>query len=558
MRLSRSLGLAAAAAAGLGFASGAYATGTPKPDTTLSFSAQSIALTPGTGVNFFGSNLAYATTLGTTITAGAGSVIFSTTTGDTFTVVSPGVAAGNTACVWIPGAVLTTPAVSANTVTCPVPAAAGPYTSVSLIKQAAATTGEIGLTGADVSQLGLNTYPFLSPFSSGNARSGLVQISAAAVGTNTNDASPIPIVGLAATNSLTLGTAPVVLNIDLGGAGLPAIAPGAGFLQPLANGTRAVTTAGYLGSLTVNVSQGDLDARTGLFGIGGPSLTGNTNSAPAITATVTPTLGGDFATLTSAYLVPHNNGTPDQNAANCTPVAPANALVGTIDTAKRNISFATFGTTQASFGAEAPVFGVCLVTNGTQVIQESPTANGLILTPAPNTIQLTISAAITGITNPYLLTPAPSLAFGSIQYQGSVFFAQNVFGAQNLYPTFFRVVNSSNASVKVWAVLTKDVNNVVPETGNGSCADPGGITATCNTAFVANLTALTDPTGLSKGAIQANTAVYYTADQIAALAGTSLPPSSLHATVYLMSPSSGVRFSAVSQNPVNLDLISVP
>src|SRR5439155_3194918 len=133
-----------------------------------------------------------------------------------------------------------------------------------------------------------------------------------------------------------------------------------------------------------------------------------------------------------------------------------------------------------------------------------------------------------------------------------VFFAQNVFGAANGYPVFFRAVNQGNTPAQIWAVLTKDVSNVIPETGAGSCTFPAGgttapITASCNTSFVANLTAVSDPTGLSKGLLQPNTGAYYLADAIAALAGTTLPAGNNKATVYLLSPNAGLTFSALSQ-----------
>ena len=113
-----------------------------------------------------------------------------------------------------------------------------------------------------------------------------------------------------------------------------------------------------------------------------------------------------------------------------------------------------------------------------------------------------------------------------------------------------RPSDPSNTAAQVWAVLTKDVINQVPETGQGSCNDPGTITATCNTSFVANLTSATGiiptNTASSQGFVQANTATYYTADDIAQLAGTTLPASSLTATVMLLSPNGAMRFSALT------------
>src|SRR5258708_1778824 len=105
---------------------------------------------------------------------------------------------------------------------------------------------------------------------------------------------------------------------------------------------------------------------------------------------------------------------------------------------------------------------------------------------------------------------------------------QNVFGfAQTGTRTYFRAVKQSNTPAQIWAVLTRDVVNQVPETGQGSCNVPAGggtapVTSTCNTSFVANLTSsfVTTNTASSAGLLQPNTATYYTGDDIATLAGT--------------------------------------
>jgi hypothetical protein len=270
--------------------------------------------------------------------------------------------------------------------------------------------------------------------------------------------------------------------------------------------------------------------------------------------------------LVSAYLIPNNNGLPTASPATCSATPPANALIGTIDSSKRSIAFASFPTPANNAGASPqPVYSVCLVTNGTQVIQATGSAQGLVPIAA-DPIRLAASVSVAGLPaaiNPIVLT-APNQSFGTIEYQGSVFFAQNVFGINNFYPTFFRAVNRSNRPAQIWAVLIKDVNNVSPETGNGSCVDPGTTPASgpggvpCNISFVANLTATTDPTGTSKGLLQPNTGAYYTADAIAALAGTTLPGGNNKSSIYLLSPRAGISFSALSQNPATLDLIVVP
>jgi hypothetical protein len=224
------------------------------------------------------------------------------------------------------------------------------------------------------------------------------------------------------------------------------------------------------------------------------------------------------------------------------------------------------------------------VTNGTQVIQ------------APTAVQIAASVALTGapantpaigLTEPGIgVPPTSNTNFGSISYQGSAFFAQNVLGFNNGAETFFRIVNTSNTAAPVWAVLTKDVPNTSPETGAGSCNFPAGTSTTapsatlasqpvppnavntpttCNISFVAGLRSgavaglpdviQTNTTGggPNGGLVQPNNATYVTGDDIAVLAGTSLNPasaaqSSLHATVWLLSPNAGVRFSGLAQS----------
>jgi hypothetical protein len=144
---------------------------------------------------------------------------------------------------------------------------------------------------------------------------------------------------------------------------------------------------------------------------------------------------------------------------------------------------------------------------------------------------------------------------------------QNVFGfAQTGTRTYFRAVNQSNTPAQIWAVLTRDVTNQVPETGQGSCTVPAGggtapITASCNTSFVANLTSsfVTTNDASSAGLLQPNTATYYTGDDVATLAGTTATSGGgfLQSTVRLLSPNSGVVFSALSQGTTGI-LVNTP
>ncbi len=583
MKARIGLGLSAAALAWLCFSPGVFAAGQPQPNNQLAFSAQTVALPPGNSVTFQGGNLSYSVLGATGIPAASGvSVSFIAPAGNTFTL------AGGTLCQWFPGAVTTTPTLTGSgnpIINCPVPGAGGPYTFVQLTGGA---TGNVSLSGPDVARLGQNIYPGLAPVSN-NVISAVVQINASATsgGAFTGDAAPIPNLALESHNSFSIFLGGTTLGIDLTGSGLtltPPIPPGGGFVVNQANGTRTVSTAGFLGDLWVNENQGDLDARTGLFCINGPSFSGNPNCAAALSGNVAVTLTGDFATITTAYLLPNlaAAGNPVASQATCTPgTPPANNVAGTIDTAKRTITFANIPTPNTTaVTSPTPAFAVCLVTNGTQVIQ----------TTDPASVQIMVSVTLTSPSPlTFSLTTAPSATFGSIAYQGAAFFAQNVFGINNGSPTFFRMVNPSNVAAQVWAVLTKDVVNQSPETGAGSCnftapatgsatlapqpVPPNAVNppTTCNISFVANLASqpgLPDTvstnlaSGGSAGKVQANNATYVTGDDIAILGGTSLNPvagqGALHATVWLLSPNPAMRFSALTQSAAFGVLVQSP
>jgi hypothetical protein len=578
MKARTGLWLSAATLGWLCFSPGAFAGGQPQPNNNLQFSAETVALPPGNSVTFQGGNLNYST-LGAGIPAASGvSVSFVAPAGNTFTL------NGAPTCNWFPAAA-TTPTLTGtgnNIINCPVPAAGGPFTFVSLSN---GTTGSVRLSGPDVARLGQNIYPGLTPLST-TTPSASVQITETATsgGAFTGDASPIPALALLSRNSFSAVLGGQTLGIDLSGTGLtqtPPVPPGGGFVVNQANGTRTVSTAGFLGTLWVNFNQFDLDARTGLNCINGPSFSGNPNCAAALSGTAAVTLTGDFATITTAYLLPTlaAAGNPVGSQATCTAgTPPANNIPGTINTAKRQIAFTPFNTPNTNAGSSPnPVFAVCLVTNGTQVIQTTDPANIQIMA----TVTLTSPSPLT-----ISLTNAPSQFFGTISYQGAAFFAQNVFGINNGSPTFFRMVNPSNAAAQVWAVLTKDVVNAANTPGTGSCnfTAPAAGSATlapqpvppnaanppttCNISFVANLAAQpglpdTVSTNLNgAGMVQANNATYVTGDDIAILAGTSLNPlagqGSLHATVWLLSPNPAMRFSALTQSAAFGVLVQSP
>ena len=165
----------------------------------------------------------------------------------------------------------------------------------------------------------------------------------------------------------------------------------------------------------------------------------------------------------------------------------------------------------ANFAAKTSVAVCVLNTAGAQIPTTSTIINAVANNPASSP---DLTAART--------------AFGSIEVNGAAALFQNVFGAANLYPTFFRAVNPTSAPAPIFAVLARD----------------GGAT------FVTAPGALTN--------IPANNAQFYSADLVAITAGTTLVGGSLHASVKLMSPAPGVVFSAISQNAVTSDLSTLP
>jgi plastocyanin len=548
MRMRTGLGLGAAAAALLSFAAGALATGNPQPFSTTTYAAPTVALSSGGNTAALPPGSPnYFTIAGTTVKAGD-VIQWVAPTGNNWVFNGAPNCTTNTAT--LTGALTGN---GTNTLTCTL---AGAGTATFVQANNAGGAFAVALQGPLVAQLANANIIFPSSNILITA-----QNTAAAGGGTVPDPAPIPNLTLASQSLYFFNNNSRSLQIDLTGNGLPAIPPGAGFdttpdaVQPVVGGvpSRTVSTAGFLGSVQVGLNTFETDARNGL------SISSNdplfTNGS--LTGSATMLLFGDFATLTDAYLLP-NTSSPAGTEASCVPTRPANAIQGAINAAKNTIAFAAFSNagSPSSFGT-APVFAVCLVTNGTQVIQQSNGGPG-----GSFGIGLIASITVSGISGPIPLT-RPNDTFGNISYQGSVFFAQNVFGANNNYPVFFRAVNQGNTAAQIWAVLTKDVPNVVPETGAGSCSFPAGgttapVTASCNISFVANLTGVTDPSGLSKGLLQPNTGTYYLADQIAALAGTTLPAGNPKATIFLLSPNAGISFSALSQNVVTNDIISLP
>jgi len=260
--------------------------------------------------------------------------------------------------------------------------------------------------------------------------------------------------------------------------------------------------AGFLGWFSVRADQ-LLNAATG-----GPISTA-TASPNAFPTGETTTISGNFGSIASAYLVGGTNGS------SCVSPAPAG-----------NIAATTVSPTQLVFNTPAPPnFGtrlfwvVCVLNTASQQIQTTSTIiNAVANNPAS-------SPNLTGANVP----------FGSIAPNGAVAFFQNVFGTANLYPTFFRAFNPGTSAANVLAVLTFD-------------GGPGPFLCT-------------NPSALSPGVtpVPAGNASFILADAIAGCVGQSLAAGSKHATVKLFSPSTGVLFSAISQNTSSTgDLSALP
>ena len=308
---------------------------------------------------------------------------------------------------------------------------------------------------------------------------------------NNSDAFPIPVLTLASANTFEFFTRSAAPNLGIDLTGTAASTPGAQF----STAAGGVSTAGFLGTFSLAERQ-DYDARGAA---GTPAGLLATPLAGAGTATVR----GNFTSITSAYLVTGGSST------SCAAPAPAGSVPGTVTGTALTFPF----TTPAAFPDASTTWAVCAITaGGTAQISATP-------------VTITATIAATGIATPaaYNLNPANE-DFGAIVYNGSVTLFQNVFGANNFYPVFFRVFNPTGAAAPLFAVLAKD--------GAATFVTAGGALA----------------------AAPANNALQISADTVATAAGTTLVAGSAHATVKLLSPTTGVLFSAISQNAVTMDI----
>jgi hypothetical protein len=348
-------------------------------------------------------------------------------------------------------------------------------------------TGQLELTLNQAVMTGLSALA-----TPGSAASATITAQGTFAAAGNSDNSPIPVLTLTSQNTFVFSELPLspALTINLAGTG--GSTPGTQF----DNGSGGVSPAGFLGTFTARGRQ-DLDAATG------QPLT----TAP--TGTVNATVSGNFFSITQAYLTVN----PANPQASCVSPAPAAGPgTGVINSTNTAITFTP--PLPTAFPNPTTVWAVCIISGAT--VGGAPVQ--IPVTP------VTITAQI--VSTPSTFTVADNDAFGRIAANGSAAYFQNVFGAANFYPTFFRIANPTSANAPVFAILTRD-----------------GIAG----QFSGTLPA-----------IPGNNAAFISADMVAAAVGTSLVAGSQHATVRLLSPTASVLFSAVSQNATTLDLSALP
>ena len=414
------------------------------------------------------------------------------------------------------------------------------------------------------------------------------------------DASPVPFITLKGVSLIAAAATAATTRIDLGTNGL-----GVRF----ANATQpnGVSTAGFFGTIFLTEVGGTLDARNGLLiasrasafaSNGGPpcgqpigaiqaacnpnNLTTignvpsqnvqqnpvlpasnpgalnngqtmlNTQQSTAslegvIPANVDVLIRGNFPTIANAFAVRNGNNA----SCNAALTAGGDVLPVSVPVTNSAIAFALPAPDTAAGTIGVVEYAICLITNGTQVIQPTMAANTMVGQPNQmsnlngTTWQATASIGGAGNTQ-FPLLPGNS-PFSTIQYNGAAFYYQNVFGNANLYPSFFRIINPSATTATVHAVLVKD--NLVGATQNTAAA--GG------TSVFGNVALGTGAPAAPVAVLAPNDATYVTADQIATALGTTLTAGTGKATIWLISPSSSFRSSMIGQSLATGDLINL-
>jgi hypothetical protein len=349
-------------------------------------------------------------------------------------------------------------------------------------------TGQLELT---LGQAVLTAVSTLASPGNGSLATISAQGTFAAANAGDSDNSPVPVLALVSENTFEFSAAPLspALTINLAGTG--GSTPGTQF----DNGAGGVLPAGFLGTIRARARQ-DLNAATGQ------------PLATAPTGTLSATISGNFFSITAAYLVAN----PPNPQASCVATPPAGSAAGVINTTNSAITFNP--PLPTAFPNPNTTWAVCIVSGAT--------VGGAAVQIPVTPVTLTASINVT----PTSLLVANNQGFGGIAVNGSVAVFQNVFGAANFYPTFFRVANPTSVNAPVFAILTRD-----------------GIAM----QFMGALTA-----------VPGNNAMFFSADTVAGAVGTTLVAGSAHAAVRLLSPTPSVLFSAISQNATTLDLSALP
>jgi hypothetical protein len=477
--------VSAAAAASLSFGSAAFGQGVAKPfpANAITFSAQTVAAAPANQVIVPSGAITYQQS--GILAGGVGFIDFFAPPGAAFA--APPVLKFNPSCTSFPtavGVLMPNGATANGRVRYTTPAAAA---NCNFPPQPFATASGTGTT-VELGPATLTNVPDLSV--PGNELVITAQGFEGTADPSLSDATPIPVLTLRSVNTFEFADAPLSPPLTINLAGTAGSTPGTQF----DNGAGGISPAGFLGTIRAHARQ-DIDAKTG------QPLT-----APP-TGTLSATVSGNFFSITQAYLTVN----PANPRASCVSPAPGTGA-GVINATNSAITFTP--PLPTAFPNSATTWAVCIISGAT--IGGAP-----VQIP---TTPVTLDAATNVATTSFVV--ADNVDFGRIAANGSAAYFQNVFGAANGYPTFFRVANPTSVAAPVFAILTRD-----------------GIA----TQFNGTLTA-----------VPGNNAMFFSADTVAGAAGTTLVAGSLHATVRLLSPTASVLFSAISQNATTLDLSALP
>jgi hypothetical protein len=385
----------------------------------------------------------------------------------------------------------------------------------------------------------------------------------------TGDTNPVPVLQLASANSFSFAAGGVTQLVDLTGATTSGCGGAGTCFQVVSGGAATVTPAGFLGTFTLLNSAALLDARFGNQCCNNTSNIFGGNTPLAGTASIV--INGDFQTITNAYLrvgpttsqgqqpvetQPTANGTCTTTTSGSDitssplPTAGGGLGAGTTLTfsvpAASNTLPAAGGLGGASF-VNTPVYALCVVTNGTNVIADtltnSPSSTaaqgaGGGATGAPLVIGNSLGSGgvagggigtnwtvvVTGTNFPNLTLARNTHPGFDIGYAGTKVVFTNIFPASGGFPASFRLVNTGVGTFPMYAVLQKD--------GQPPVSIPGSFAAM--TPF---------------------SAFYVSADAIAGQGGTTLAARN---TITLLTPATTLLASKFQNEPSGDFVLSGP